>query len=169
MPVIIETPRLRLRPPVLDDCADIVGLISDWQVVRWLSSPPYPYGARDAHHFVTEIANDRTYAIEIDGAFAGIVSILSELGYWLGRPYWQHGYMTEAAGALVADHFRVDDTALVSGHFLGNQGSCNVLTKLGFRGTHLTETFAKPLQRSVKLQRMSLIRADWEAAQTKLH
>ena len=44
------------------------------------------------------------FAIYAD-RFMGVVGITGHLGYWLGKPFWGQGYMTEAAGALVDAYF----------------------------------------------------------------
>lgn len=57
----------------------------------------------------------------------------AELGYWIGKPYWGHGYATEAVGALIAHAFDADGFAyLKAGHFADNPASERVLRKLGF-------------------------------------
>ena len=45
---IIGTRRLILRPLRESDAAAIFALFNDWDVVRWLSSPPWPYTREDA-------------------------------------------------------------------------------------------------------------------------
>ncbi len=48
----------------------------------------------------------------------------AELGYWLGKPYWGHGYATEASAAMVAYAF--DEGGLdylTIGHFADNPAS----------------------------------------------
>ena len=57
---------------------------------------------------------------------------LPELGYWLGQPYWGHGYATEAAHAVVAAARSAGATAMRSRALLSNTGSRSVLRKVGF-------------------------------------
>jgi [ribosomal protein S5]-alanine N-acetyltransferase len=45
--VIIETTRLRIRPLRDNDLADLVRLIGNWAVARWLSFVPHPYTEAD--------------------------------------------------------------------------------------------------------------------------
>ena len=133
-----------LRPVALTDASRIAELIGDWEVVRWLSGPPYPYATEDAEEFLgTVTASDpsgpeHTAAIEIDGQLAGVVGIDRRsrgynIGYWLGRPYWGRGVMSRAAAALTRDFFaNSTENHLMSGYFSGNMASWAIQQKLGF-------------------------------------
>ena len=48
----ILTRRLVLRPLREGDDARVFELFNNWNVVRFLSSPPWPYSREDAHAFV---------------------------------------------------------------------------------------------------------------------
>ena len=101
---VLHTKRLKLRPVRAADAKDIAEGIGEWEVIRWLTSPPWPYTLADAEWYANQETMDGKYGIEIDGAVRGNVSISQELeiGYWLAIPYHGHGYMTEAASALAA-------------------------------------------------------------------
>ncbi|HEV2100944.1 MAG TPA: GNAT family N-acetyltransferase [Stellaceae bacterium] len=121
--ISIETKRLRLRPLRDDDLADLLALIGDWEVVRWVSSVPYPYTEADGRDWIAVVRKDHTtgrprrFAIALketdrliggvglDGA-TGDDSEEPALGYWLGRPYWGSGYGREAVAAVLAHGFR---------------------------------------------------------------
>src|ERR1043165_10255969 len=49
---IIGTGRLILRPLRESDAAAIFALFNDWNVMRWLSAPPWPYTRADAENYV---------------------------------------------------------------------------------------------------------------------
>ena len=54
------------------------------------------------------------------------------LGYWIGRPYWGHGYATAAARAIIALAFsRLDIDVLTAIHLVRNPASGRVLAKCG--------------------------------------
>ena len=84
-----------------------------------------------------------TFAIErrADGALVGAISLRveheharAELGYWVGVPYWNHGYATEAARATVDWGFRhLPVQRVFAWHFTTNPASGRVLQKLGMR------------------------------------
>ncbi|RYH03103.1 N-acetyltransferase [Salipiger sp. IMCC34102] len=84
------------------------------------------------------------------------ISIKPDMGYWLARSEHGKGYMTEAARAVVAEHFRVTQAPLVSGHYPGNAASRAVLLKLGFTDTHVETQAQVSTGRDVDVQRMVL-------------
>ncbi len=163
---ILRTERLTLRPVVLADAPAIVEGVNDWDVAKWLAVVPHPYSHEDALTFITEIAPQipKFWAID-DGNLVGIISIDTEIGYWLAREYWGRGYMTEAARAVVAHHF-ADPAAgdLPSGHFVGNERSGAVLAKLGFVNLEVRRIYCLARGEDMDSQRMILTRANWEAA-----
>jgi RimJ/RimL family protein N-acetyltransferase len=167
---VLQTKRLKLRPLEPRDATDIARLISEWQVIRWLTSPPWPYAFSDAEWFVSGDASEGSRAIVLDERLVGVVGLdrhqrtgLRELGYWLGRPFWGQGLMTEAANALVADFFKHAGQELWSGYFPANAASRNVLAKLGFQPSHRETAQSRPLGRPVELQKVILKAADWDA------
>ncbi len=160
---IIKTARLKLRPLDMADVEDMTRLIGDIEVSRWLTVVPHPYGLADARQFIGNIAGSHDHAIEIDGAFAGVVGLGNELGYWLGRPHWRNGYMGEAVGAAVANWFESGGNNMRSGYFIGNEGSKRILSGLGFKPTVIEPTVSVATGLKNPLQKMTLSRADWLA------
>jgi RimJ/RimL family protein N-acetyltransferase len=89
-----------------------------------------------------------TYAVadRTTDALLGAVGIMlsmphsrGELGYWIGIPYWNRGYCTEAVRALMAFAFRsLGLHRLEARHFTRNPASGRVMQKLGMtlEGTH---------------------------------
>lgn len=166
LPAIIETRRLRLRPPGARDVPAIVEGAGDLAVSRWLTPVPHPYHESDAEEFLAFAAEGPgVWAIEEGGAFRGVVSIREELGYWLRRDAWGRGLMTEAAGAATGAWFALEPESLRSSHHEGNAASRAVLLKLGFEETGHHMSFARALGRDVPGRTMHLTRARWEARQ----
>ena len=165
MTPILRTQRLLLRPLVAEDAGALTPLIADYEVSKWLTHAPHPYNLQDATSFLlsqTEAAG-RVWAITSGETFLGVIGVQRELGYWLGRPHWRQGYMSEAARAVVQDWFDDSTNAeLTSGHFLGNHGSRGVLSGLGFRDTHMETVASAARGADVQLQRMKLTRQMWE-------
>lgn len=133
-----------LRPLASTDAARIAELIGDWEVARWLSSPPHPYSVADATEFLAtaipqhQAGQSRTEAILVDGLFAGMIGIEPNsrglnFGYWLGKAYWGQDLMTRAATILTRDFFaKSSDAPLISGYFSGNEASWAIQQRLGF-------------------------------------
>ena len=161
MTPILRTGRLVLRPLETRDAEAITRAFADWEVIRWLAAPPHPYALSDALAFIALDAPDRWAITLADDRLIGCISLGSELGYWLDPAHQGQGLMTEAARAVVADHFASSDEALVSGHFEGNSRSRGVLLKLGFENTHVARTHAHSHGSEVANQRMALTAARW--------
>lgn len=57
-----------------------------------------------------------------------------EMGYWIGKPYWGRGYVTEAATEILRVGFEVLGLHRIHAHHMtGNPASGTVLRKLGMR------------------------------------
>lgn len=142
---VISTERLRLRPPRPEDAPRIAALANDEGVAKMTTRMPFPYGEEDARSFLARCQDhdprrEQVFAIEQDGS--GLIGMLgfhpdeegrTEVGYWLGRPYWGQGYATEAADRALA---WVSESwgrrYLMAGHFADNSASGKVLCKTGF-------------------------------------
>lgn len=137
--------RLTLRPPGPADAGRIVALAGDPAVARMTAAIPHPYPPQAAQAFIDRMAaadprRHRLFAIDVDGeGLAGMVGFhptacgAAEIGYWLGRPYWGRGYMTEAVRAALAWAGGVWGRGFVmAGHFTDNDASGRVLIKSGF-------------------------------------
>jgi RimJ/RimL family protein N-acetyltransferase len=130
----LETARLRLRCYRESDLSDLVALIGNWEVARWVSSVPHPYTEAHGQQWITSVqhehtaANPRRFAVALkdddhligggglDGKIPGDVSADSVLGYWLGQPYWGNGYGREAVAALIQYAFRTLAAKVVSAY-----------------------------------------------------
>jgi RimJ/RimL family protein N-acetyltransferase len=101
-----------------NDLADLVALINNWEIARWVSSVPHPYTEIDGREWIARVQQDHAtgcpwrFAIalkETDRLIGGVgldgsTSDESEepaLGYWLGEPYWGNGYAREAVAAVI--------------------------------------------------------------------
>lgn len=142
LPGKIETKRLVLRAPIRGDVPDLVKLADNVRIASVLSRLPSPYTRADGIGFVEIIAqraDERPYAITLDGHFIGVVGFtfregeLPELGYWLGEPFWGQGIMSEAVRALLETAFGTRHYPSIQARALAsNAGSLNVLKKAGF-------------------------------------
>ncbi|KKB07644.1 GNAT family N-acetyltransferase [Devosia chinhatensis] len=141
LPATLSTARLVLTAPKMAHAAAIAELCNNANVHKWIARLPFPYGLEDARFFIEQIVpsdEEACYGLILDGALIGVVGLHllgdepAELGYWLGEPYWGHGYATEAAQALIAAARSAGATALGSRARTTNMASRNVLRKLGF-------------------------------------
>ena len=139
--------RLIPRPFVLGDAADVQQLAGAIEVASTTLNIPHPYpdGLAEAWIESQQGAHERgegaTCAITLreSGALVGAISLgitaaheRAELGYWIGVPYWNQGYCTEAARAVVRYGFRVLGLRRISAyHFARNPASGRVMQKIG--------------------------------------
>lgn len=111
---------------------------------------PWPYTVDDADTWIDERIHRRneqpaetTFAIrESGGRLVGVVgaddldvgtSHRARIGYWLAKPYWGRGLMTEAVIRFVEHAFaKLDVVRLTAEVFAWNDASARVLEKAGF-------------------------------------
>lgn len=146
---MIETKRLRLRPFKDSDAWDLyeqakspdVGPIAGW--------PPHS-DVENSRAVIEQILSvEGNFAITKigEGKVIGAIGLEfkteraevelkekeAELGYWIGKPYWNNGYITEAARSVIEygfSHYGLD--AIWCGTYEGNNASKRVIEKLGF-------------------------------------
>ena len=144
-----RTPRLLLRPGFPEDASALVNAIADEAIVRNLATAPWPYRMRDAEAFLASPRDPVLPSLLIFERGDGAPQLVGscglgrrpsgsvELGYWIGRRFWDHGYATEAGIALVDIARTLGFRQLEASHFIDNPASARVLEKLGFQSTGL--------------------------------
>ena len=108
---------------------------------------PYPPGAAAqwiaAQDAVFEGKSGAVFAVVVQGPgpLVGAISVgidpahlHGEIGYWIGRPFWGHGYATAALRLLVAHCFsRLGLHRVYAHHMARNPASGRVMEKAGMR------------------------------------
>ena len=146
MAIVLESRRLTLRRPEQGDIGRMVDLLGDFEVSKMLSSVPYPYRPEDAASWIAALPPDgeptgAEFAIDAGAGLIGGIGFNSDdghpvLGYWLGRPYWRRGYMSEAVVRMLDWMFSDGGHDVVrSGVFDGNTASLRIQRKNGFEIT----------------------------------
>src|SRR5262249_6321233 len=137
--VRIETERLVLRPFRSADAGEFARLAGDWAVASMARDIPYPFSPIQAYGWLSPVRGEVRFAIERDGQLLGgagfyrRASGTAELGFWLARAWWGHGYATEAARAVLHQGLKNPRIpGYSSAHFVDNPASARVLAKLGF-------------------------------------
>ena len=143
--VTLKTARLVLRPLTIADAPRVQLLAGAREVAlnTLLIPHPYPDGAAEAW-----IANASEHEVKFaidDGELVGVIGLRvnesdnrAELGYWIGVPYWDRGYATEAAAEVVRYGFEeLGLNKIYAGYFSRNPASGAVLRKIGmtYEGT----------------------------------
>ena len=143
----IETERLLLRTLELTDAPDVQRLAGDREVASTTRDIPHPYedGVAEAwiNSCLSETASGKLviFAITLrpDGPLLGVISLHpdangkeAELSYWVGKPFWNQGYATEAVEAVL--HHGLSELSLdrvFAAHFARNPASGRVMQKAG--------------------------------------
>ena len=143
----LETRRLWLRWPRAADASVFRALANDWQVARLTAALPHPYALADAEQFIRDSreANLRGSALHMaltlksgEREVVGVIGVEAReghpmLGYWLGRPFWGRGLMSEAVAAMVHAFFLFSDGEELCARVAEeNAASRGVLEKRGF-------------------------------------
>ena len=169
----ISTERFALRALRPSDAGPITMHSSDQRVARMTASIPHPYPPGAAAAYIegtlTGRRTEEAWAIDAtqsDGEeLIGVISYKpgpGELGYWVGPPYWNAGYATEAVAALLGHLFDVRRLERVNAIvFVDNAASAAVLLKFGFREAGRSNGYSVARGESVVNRVFLLERSDW--------
>lgn len=171
-PSRLITRSLTLRRLDRADAPAIAALLQDRRIAEMTARIPHPYTLRDAETYVASPPDDWVRAVERleDGAFVGIVSLRSlerraefEIGYWIGRPFWNRGYATEGAQAVIDHAFAALAAEAVEARCRAvNAASRRVIGKCGFgySGTSMSDSLVAG---RVSSERYRMDRRTWSA------
>ena len=143
MPTLQST-RLLLRTLVLSDALDVQRLAGDRDVASTTSHIPHPYGDGMSEEWISSrlaAGEQAVFAVarQSDHAFLGVIGLIlnqtdsnAEMGYWIGKPYWNQGYGTEAAGAVLKYAFeQLGLNRVFAAHYRRNLASGRIMEKIG--------------------------------------
>jgi ribosomal-protein-alanine N-acetyltransferase len=145
---IIRTARLVLGDFEADDAVELQRLAGDRQIADTTLAIPHPY---ELDHALAWIGNQRkesargraaNFAIRLssDSPIIGCAGLRdidqqhlqAELGFWMGREWWGHGYAREAAAAVIRFGFEsLQLNRICAHHMLRNPAAGKVLQHLG--------------------------------------
>jgi ribosomal-protein-alanine N-acetyltransferase len=184
--LVVETPRLRLRPMVLADVDDLYAFTSNAELPRMMSWNAHT-DRRQTHDWVrgnidelaqgtcvawTIVHGDRpSGCISLDGItweFRAWRIDRAELGYWLAPPLWGKGLMSEAALAATRWGFETLGLHKITiGCVEGNLASQKIIERLGYRFLALFEEDFWRDGRWQHHRRYEMTAAEWsDAART---
>ena len=145
----LQTGRLKLRPFVPSDAADVHSMAGDYRLAEMTLNIPHPYSEGMAeewistHHESWKSRDRATWAVcsNRDDELIGCVGLVitgthyrSSLGYWIGYRHWKNGYCTEAATSVVNfgfEHLKLH--RIEATHLTKNPASGAVMRKIGMR------------------------------------
>ncbi|HVZ50750.1 MAG TPA: GNAT family N-acetyltransferase [Pseudolabrys sp.] len=170
---VLETQRLVLRAPRLEDAKVVAALANDRRIAENTARIPHPYKMTDAEHFISAAnkpGGEAVFLITLrDETIIGACGIVNqeqpgELGYWLGVPYWGKGFATEALHAVIDYAFTdLGHDALQAGARVTNPASRRVLEKCGFQWTGVGLYRIRAINSSAPIDRFRLERRVWSA------
>ena len=175
----LETERLVLRPFSLQDAATVQQLAGDVAVADTTLNIPHPYLDGMAEDWISKHGEafakleGLTLAItrKSDGSVVGAISLIgiadghrAELAYWIGKPYWNQGFCTEAGRAVVRFAFR--DLGLLrvhAWHFGRNPASGRIMRKLGMRHEGTLRQHVRKWDECEDLELYGILKQEWAA------
>jgi len=171
----LETARLKLRPYTEEDIFELLSLIGTREVAATTLRIAQPYTEQDARVFL-ELAKDPdklwlAITLRSDGRQMGGIGLRvekqhrhAELGYWLGVPFWGHGYATEAATAMVRYGFHTLALhRIFASHFKHNPASGRILKKIGMQHEGCQREHLRKWDQFVDSELYGILRREWEA------
>lgn len=145
----LTTERLLLKPFSMDDAPAVKDLAGEYEIAATTANIPHPYedGMAEAwigtHQEAFEKGEAVSFAIALrsGGQLLGAIGLginqansLAEMGYWIGKPYWNRGYCTEAAGAVLEYAFsELGLNRVQARHMTKNPASGRVMQKIGMQ------------------------------------
>jgi len=178
--MMIETPRLLLRPWVEEDAEELYRYAKD-SAVGPAAGWPVHTSVENSRQIIREVLSaPETYAVVLKetGLPVGSIGIIAplaahtdiapeerEIGYWIGVPYWGRGLIPEAVRAVLRRCFEeLGCTAVWCSYYDGNVKSRRVQEKCGFRPHHTEKDQPCLLMGDVRTAHFArLTREEWLA------
>lgn len=171
---VLETDRLIMRAPRLEDAQTVATLAGDRRIAENTLRIPHPYRLGDAEDWIASTnagGGDETFMITLrDGTVIGACGLewrggdAPEIGYWLGAGWWGQGFATEAVRALIDHAFDEHGyEALKAGARTSNPASRRVLEKCGFQWTGVVLHRIRAIRSSAPVDCLRLERRIWES------
>ncbi|HBV15510.1 GNAT family N-acetyltransferase [Chryseobacterium carnipullorum] len=153
----IETERLILSELREEDIPLVTLYLQNKIFSDLTSNIPYPYTREHSEIWIKmsreffENNTGYTFAIrDKEGQMIGAIGLhdreddKAELGYWMGIPFWNKGYITEAALALIEFGFReLEVNKIYATYFLHNPASGRIMEKIGMKEEALLKQHLK--------------------------
>jgi len=173
----IRTERLELGPFADAEAAELQRLAGAPEIADTTLMIPHPYLLAHAEQFIAlqrdgvAEGHELIFAIHrlADARLVGTVALReidpvhlqAELGYWIGVPYWNQGYATEAARATVDVGFtRLGLNRIYAHHMARNPASGRVLERIGMQREGILRQRVRKWGRFEDVVIYSLLRED---------
>jgi ribosomal-protein-alanine N-acetyltransferase len=173
-----HTERLILRPFRLTDAAMVQRLAGDMDIADTTVNIPHPYKDGMAEDWISKHSEafDKLEGLalaitqRVDGSVVGAISLMAiakghqaELGYWIGKPYRNKGFCTEAARSLMRYAFADLGLHRVhASHFSRNPASGRIMSKLGMQHEGTRRHHIRKWDKYEDLELYGILKEEWE-------
>ena len=185
----LGTERLVLREFAPEDAPELRRIAQAREVARTMLRHPHPYEEGMAEEWIMglrpmfEGGFGTTFAVVLreGGTLLGTVSLYTRapdgsavrgedgtglLGFWLGVPYWNRGYATEAVGEVVRYGFEERGLQRIrANHFGSNTASGKVLRKVGISHVGTRPNYYEKWGNTEDREEYVLLARDWRATE----
>ena len=176
--ISLETDRLILRPLKDQDSESLYENVKEYDIAKWTISIPHPYPKEGAMAFIKQskkhMQSGLAYHLAIlskdTSELMGVMSLIgvnmrhrnAELGYWVGKDYWNKGIATEAASKMLEFGFKDLNMQRISARCIhGNIPSIRVIEKIGmkYEGTFRKEILKE--DRFIDMKYYAILKEEW--------
>lgn len=177
---ILTTERLKLRPFTLADATDVQRLAGHRLIASTTLRIPHPYTDGIAEKWIETHRRDFEEGKGVNFAITrsphnfiiGSIGLIidtdhnnAELGYWIGKPYWNQGYATEAARHVVKYAFEVLNLNRVHAHhFACNPQSGRVMKNIPLIREGALKQHIKKWEQYEDIVIYGITKNDWKKA-----
>ncbi len=163
-----------------DDARRIAELAGDPEVSATTLRLPYPYELHHAQDWLRKLAAqpepavERVWGIEPGegGELVGVIGLTfnysfkrAEVGYWIGRPYWNMGFATAALRAVINIGFGELGLNRIDAHHMAhNLSSGRVMERAGMLYEGLLRQHVCKDNRFIDGLLYAILRQDWQNA-----
>ena len=174
----LETERLLLRFFEFSDAERVRELAGDREIADTTLNIPHPYEKGMAEEWISshqikfESGECVHFAIIVKATheLIGAIGLMIDkgfnraaLGYWIGKEYWNKGYCTEAARAVLEYGFRqLFLHKITSSHFTRNPSSGRVMRKIGMKKEGVFKEHVVKGDEYEDLVIYGILRKEWE-------
>jgi ribosomal-protein-alanine N-acetyltransferase len=187
----LRTDRLVLREFAMEDAPELHRLARAREVARMMLRHPHPYEEETAEQWIRglrpmfEVGIGTTFAMVLreEGTLVGTVSLYTRapdgravlgeertglLGFWLGVPYWNKGFATEAVAEVVRYGFEERGLQRIrANHFESNAASGRVLRKVGMSHVGTRPNYYEKWGNAEDREEYVLLVQDWRATEDR--
>ncbi|POF30867.1 hypothetical protein CLV41_10545 [Roseibium marinum] len=113
----------------------IADALATRSVSRYLAALPYPPDEATLHTYLQFLCSSgqASRTMELNGAFAGIVTLSSQLTFWVVCKFWRKGLASRSIDWLAENYFsKPVDLPIKAEVHTANEASLALLTRKGF-------------------------------------